>query len=230
MEAPANWYPDPGNPSQLRYWDGASWTSHAATVWTPPVPADRTYYPAPVLARAAQLVVAAVAASFVASSLFAVVGAASDDRAGEIGYVSILVLTGVLQVLAYPICCLWLWQARENAEALRPEARHARSRGWVWGGWICPFVNLWFPYQIVRDIRAATKPSDRRTGVPAYWWTVLLFCWVAGRVSLPLEYGTADLASWEVVAAGAGILAAVMWVLIVRQVTRDQTAAAAQRP
>lgn len=25
---PANWYPDPGNYSQLRYWDGLQWTNH----------------------------------------------------------------------------------------------------------------------------------------------------------------------------------------------------------
>jgi hypothetical protein len=25
---PANWYPDPGNPSQVRYWDGQAWTPH----------------------------------------------------------------------------------------------------------------------------------------------------------------------------------------------------------
>jgi Protein of unknown function (DUF2510) len=27
---PANWYPDPHDPSQLRYWDGHQWTDHRA--------------------------------------------------------------------------------------------------------------------------------------------------------------------------------------------------------
>jgi hypothetical protein len=26
--APANWYPDPEVPSQMRYWDGTQWTDH----------------------------------------------------------------------------------------------------------------------------------------------------------------------------------------------------------
>lgn len=28
QSTPAAWYPDPQNPSQLRYWDGSAWTSH----------------------------------------------------------------------------------------------------------------------------------------------------------------------------------------------------------
>ncbi|WP_034610547.1 DUF2510 domain-containing protein [Cellulomonas sp. URHD0024] len=26
--APADWYPDPQQPSRLRYWDGAGWTGY----------------------------------------------------------------------------------------------------------------------------------------------------------------------------------------------------------
>lgn len=28
MTTPANWYPDPENPSAWRYWDGSQWTEH----------------------------------------------------------------------------------------------------------------------------------------------------------------------------------------------------------
>lgn len=35
---PAGWYPDPENPAQQRYWDGAAWTQSVAPV-TPPQPA-----------------------------------------------------------------------------------------------------------------------------------------------------------------------------------------------
>ncbi len=37
---PADWYPDPENPSQLRYWDGTAWTEHRAPVPQAPEPAQ----------------------------------------------------------------------------------------------------------------------------------------------------------------------------------------------
>ena len=32
---PASWYPDPQNPTQLRYWDGNAWTAHTAPATLP---------------------------------------------------------------------------------------------------------------------------------------------------------------------------------------------------
>lgn len=31
---PPNWYPDPGQPDQLRYWDGQAWTEHTRLLGT----------------------------------------------------------------------------------------------------------------------------------------------------------------------------------------------------
>ena len=37
---PAGWYPDPADPTALRYWDGAAWTGHrSAAAVTPSTPA-----------------------------------------------------------------------------------------------------------------------------------------------------------------------------------------------
>lgn len=35
-KAPAGWYPDTTEPSQLRYWDGDAWTQHTAPADVPP--------------------------------------------------------------------------------------------------------------------------------------------------------------------------------------------------
>lgn len=34
--APPGWYPDQTSPGSLRYWDGVSWTEHAAPATAPP--------------------------------------------------------------------------------------------------------------------------------------------------------------------------------------------------
>ena len=35
MTAPANWYPDPSAPHQVRYWDSAQWTQHVSIAPAP---------------------------------------------------------------------------------------------------------------------------------------------------------------------------------------------------
>ena len=35
---PAGWYPDPGNPTVMRWFDGAQWTSHVQATNQPPPP------------------------------------------------------------------------------------------------------------------------------------------------------------------------------------------------
>jgi hypothetical protein len=51
--APAGWYPDPENPTQERYWDGATWTQNVAPVSpcanTPQVPTSPGNTPQPVI-------------------------------------------------------------------------------------------------------------------------------------------------------------------------------------
>ena len=36
MTTPADWYPDPHDAGQLRYWDGVNWTEHVAVAGTVP--------------------------------------------------------------------------------------------------------------------------------------------------------------------------------------------------
>lgn len=87
----------------------------------------------------------------------------------------------VMSIAAYVVGCLLLWRLRENAEALVGYP-HARAAGWVWGGWLVPVVALWFPYQVVRDIRAATEPPGAR-GLVGWWWALWLVSTVTAMVS-----------------------------------------------
>jgi hypothetical protein len=112
------------------------------------------------------------------------------------GYLICVLVAGV-------VFLVWLSRARRNAEVLC-DAPHRRGRGWVIGGWFCPVVNLWFPYQVVDDVERASRPDNHpdladlrsmpgstRVGV---WWALWLaglvinrFAWTVLRGTITLE-------------------------------------------
>ncbi|NIJ14637.1 small-conductance mechanosensitive channel [Saccharomonospora amisosensis] len=103
---------------------------------------------------------------------------AADDIALGVGLLGL----GIL-IAAAVVFLVWLWRVRENAEQLSP-LPHRRARGWVIGGWFCPVVNLWFPFQVVSDIWRASRPEpEAGVALLRWWWALLLFSWLLDRVT-----------------------------------------------
>ena len=129
----------------------------------------------------------------------------------------------------YVVACLWLYRARANAIRTAPAWTHARSKVWVWLGWWVPVVQLWFPYQVVRDVRAGSV-RDSTSGRLGLWWTCWLVFIIATRVAARMApvsgVPDAELARalpWaETVATVALLAASVIWVRTVWQVTEAQ--------
>jgi hypothetical protein len=125
---------------------------------------------------------------------------------------------------------MWLHRARGNAEALEPEGRHARRAGWAWGGWVTPVVALWFPFQVVRDVRRALSPLASAALI-GFWWTLFLASEVGVRTSLNLQgnalarFEDADLARQMSVMTAAVMVAALAgWGQVLRVITLEQHA------
>ncbi len=141
-------------------------------------------------------------------------------------------LFGVLRlvafVFAYVATCLWMQRVRTNAVALRPQHPHRLRPGWVWGGWVCPIVDLWFPYWIVEDVHGATAVK-RRTLV-GWWWVAWLAVLFLDELPVLAVSGSgasdpsriALLAPLEAVAATVCVVAFMAWLAVVRRVQRDQ--------
>ncbi|GAA1959321.1 hypothetical protein GCM10009798_18590 [Nocardioides panacihumi] len=242
MSHPANWYPDPEAPQQrLRYWDGIAWTAHLAPL--APVQPRWTYDARHLLGTLSLVAVGLVTALQVLS--VPLVGPAYDafEDAARRGDDPSLVWTafdtvGALMfpvlLLAWILTAMWLVGMRRNAEAIAPGAPHRRSIGWVWGGWVCPVVSLWFPYQVVRDIIRATRPAGR---LPVgWWWTAFLvfqslsnhfnsFVTADSSPATIHDIGSVALGV-QAVAALSAVAAAFLWFVITRAVSRDQAAAA----
>lgn len=148
-----------------------------------------------------------------------------------------LPLLGLLAV-AWIVTALWLTQARANANVLSPYAKHARSPIWAWLGWVVPVVSLWFPFQFVRDVRLATV-AEQHSGsrVVGWWWAMWLCYVVTSRIGGQIVLGTepnATLAGMlgpaETVNAAVAVVALVLYLRIIQQITDDQLAVAQGRP
>jgi len=76
----------------------------------------------------------------------------------------------------------WLYQARINVRALGMR-RMRYSRGWCIWGFLTPGLNVFRPYQVVREIWQASDPSSLdpfqwkslpTSGLVVLWWSTLL--------------------------------------------------------
>ena len=238
MSDPGQWYPDPQNPRRMRYWDGTQWTGHTAARLSQ----RGSYRPARVAAWISVIGVMAIAGAQVVVAGLAGPAYERYMEAAAIGedpsvvwapYNTAGLVADVLFIVAGLVTIVWLSIARANAEALRPMSPHKRSRGWAWGGWICPVVCLWFPYQVVRDVERATSRRPRRD--IGWWWATWLvfFFGVGGLADVPTDADVAQLRSLrgiamatETVVAAAAMAAAALWFVIVRRIMADQAAAA----
>ncbi|MEU6350035.1 DUF4328 domain-containing protein [Streptomyces sp. NPDC047072] len=150
-------------------------------------------------------------------------------------------VAGVGQGLSLLACAvvfvIWFWRVRVNAEVFSPNG-HRKARGWVIGGWVAPFVNLWYPRRVMLDVWDASRPAGRTAGhgpVNA-WWTLWLLSTIGGEVL----YGIADSADtprqiheWTplvMVADALDLVAAVLAALVVLKLTRLQDEKAHQGP
>lgn len=136
-------------------------------------------------------------------------------------------------VAAYVVSCLWLQLSRRNALAISPHYPHARSAVWVWLGWWVPIVALWFPYQVVRDIRDGSQQDRKAIGL-GIWWTSWLVFISGSRITARLASSTdpdtiEQLSVFEGVTTVAVVVACVQWCRILHRVTTDQQAGLAPR-
>jgi len=133
-----------------------------------------------------------------------------------------------LLIAAYVVTCLWLYKVRTNYEIFFPGAHLARSKGWVWGSWVCPVVNLWFPLQIVRDM--SRDPRELRgSAVLGWWWALWLITRVTDQIGPALVGGTeidtgavSALGIMETIDASILLGAFALWLAAVRRIGRLQ--------
>jgi hypothetical protein len=180
--APPGWYGNPGGPGH-RWWDGQGWTEYVSapgpTVWDR-LEEERRW------SRWGTWGFVCYGLAAVAGMLFfwiesshyrALFDTVRQDvrtntplsRSAQFGVSPLVWLTYIPWTLAYLGLMLWQFRAATTARWLGLRATHSPGLGVA--GWIIPVVNLWFPYQALRDCLPEGDPGRR---VVARMWVCFI--------------------------------------------------------
>ncbi|MDQ3073123.1 MAG: DUF4328 domain-containing protein [Bacteroidota bacterium] len=115
---------------------------------------------------------------------------ANDIRERVIGivYAVIYIITAVTFIQ-------WFRRAYFNLHQKVSHLRH--NEGWAAGSWFVPIINLYRPYQIMRELYEETEEflTEKRisfnpnfnTNYLGWWWTLWIISGIAGHVVLKLS-------------------------------------------
>jgi Domain of unknown function (DUF4328) len=160
-----------------------------------------------------------------------------EDNVG--GFVVALAQLGVgsLQLLIYiatvVLFLMWLYRSYENLRSFGTPSRNITySSGWALGSFFIPFVNLVVPYRAIKELwrnSAATDAFLRDDSVPAWfpvWWTFWLLSNFASNIHFRMAYregvSREVLAVGGVIADALTIIAAILAIVVVQEITRRQ--------
>jgi hypothetical protein len=221
-DIPAGWYPDPANPSGLRWWDGNAWTELASQPWGVSARADieeearraeraRIGLLVAVPAQLAALVFLRLRfGDFVDElrHLDAGNGQIRPDLTGGAWGAATQISGGVGTIVGM-LFLLWFVRSAHNAVALGLPARREPAAGVA--GFIVPIINLWWPYQSTSDL---LPPGDSRRSLVLRWFLL----WIVGGL-------VGAIVSWVAVFVGG----ALGWALLAVPATLTTLAALAAR-
>jgi Domain of unknown function (DUF4328) len=160
----------------------------------------------------------------------------SSRAAGGVEALSVLA-----QLALIVVALIWFHRTARNAQQWGP---HRRAVGWAVWAWFVPVVNLWFPYQIATDTARASvddpRGASRTVLLIRLWWAAWILAWLTGFRSTDSQ--DADLGDSDVrtganvhaqlhgylgetrISALIAAVAAILLVLVVRNVTAAQNA------
>lgn len=136
-------------------------------------------------------------------------------------------------LVAWALTSAWLWHVRSNAVLVDPDSQDL-TRSQMVLGWFIPVFMLWYPYQAVSEAAVptvrVTRGRDAASDLPGlmrWWWGAYLLMLLL--ILLPHGYPLADydrlptVRALSVAAVPVMVLAAVLWVRLVRRITAVQS-------
>ncbi|WP_299452456.1 DUF4328 domain-containing protein [uncultured Microscilla sp.] len=153
------------------------------------------------------------------------------ERLVAIVYLIVLTISGITFIQ-------WFRRAYYNLHQRVDHLNH--SEGWAAGAWFVPFLNLFRPFQIMKELYEETAEllatyefkdkGQLSTSVLGVWWAAWIFKSVLGQVSLRMAMNAKEIAEIQVVTIMSivqhvlGIIAAFLVVQVIREYAKVEPA------
>jgi hypothetical protein len=212
-DIPAGWYPDPANPSGLRWWDGTTWTERASQPSGLSTRADIEEEAR--RARRARIgLLVAVPAQIAGLAIFRTQFRNVVDQVRELDGTSrqiqpdltggawgaLAQISGGVGTAVAVLFLLWFVRAAHNARAMGLPARREPAAGVA--GFIVPIINFWWPYQSMCDL---FPPGDSRRRLVLRWFVLWMVGSVVGAIVSWVEIFVGGPLGWALLAVPAGL-------------------------
>lgn len=115
--------------------------------------------------------------AYISRELAIAASEANDIRQGVVGIAYLIIL-----VISMILILRWIYRANYNARQLGA-SQMIFTPGWSIGWYFIPIVNLWKPYQAMKEIWKASAnpqswPSEPVSSILPWWW----FLWIASNI------------------------------------------------
>ena len=144
-------------------------------------------------------------------------------------YAVVLIAHSVIFLISVVFVCMWIYRAHANLRERGIEME--TSPGWAVGWFFVPVMNLFKPFQNMRELWSESHLESDAYGAPApgeigSWWA----CWIIGNmlsyVSMRLSaFDTGDTFSVAIAIGAVGSGLTIACALLLRNIIRDITSA-----
>jgi Domain of unknown function (DUF4328) len=151
--------------------------------------------------------------------------AASDARVSTAG---LLYLTSFVAALV--VYLMWIYRAVSNLDAVRtgvPIGPLRFSPGWAVGWYFVPIMNLFRPFQVMRELYRESNPDHRSSWLIGAWWTLWIIATMLGPgvtgLFIDPTIETAIASDWRIIASEVVLVVdAVLIYLVIDRITSWQ--------
>lgn len=155
-----------------------------------------------------------------------------------IGLLGVACVTVIANITGIVLYCVWAYRANKNAHALGAQNMEF-TPGWMVGWYFIPFMNLFRPYQAMKETYQASDPDSdayswKQSPTPVLfgvWWAMWLISNFLGqaefRMAMSEDPNILGASRWvSLVSSFVGLLAAVFVFQVIRTIHQRQDAKA----